>query len=370
MRIGLLIDSFRVGGAEMLCLNICRGFITLGHTVSVIALGVTGPMESRFTSCGATCYALKCSQGIHLRSMVHLYHIFKKHHLDLVVSNHFRQLLYCWLPAWAGGIHHFHVEHDNLIYRNSSKYLWLLKFMQFRLQSLVTISPTLQQWFSKNLSASKGRIHLISNGVDPSIFHEDIIIRKALRKDLGLDETYVIVGTCARLEPIKNISLMLKIFKKFHDHLNKSKLIIIGDGSCRNQLENEAIELHLEKEVIFTGMRTLPVSYLQAMDLYLVTSDDEGLPLSVLEAMSCGVPIVSRDVGDLTRIITLEFGAVVKSTDPECWTIAMLQVLNKSELRHNCQRLVTEQYSIQKCIDSYLSLFMSTLRGKSRKVTT
>ncbi len=367
MHIAIVLDSLRIGGAEMLAFSLAKGFLKAGHKLSIIALGVDGPLAPLLAKAGIACFILNSPTGIRFTAMWQLLKILKNEKFDLVVSNHFRQLFHTWLPATLANIPHYHIEHDNNLYKTKTKYVYLLNFFLLNLTQLILISPTLGQWFHEQLPKKKDRISVVSNGIDTSAFKPSLERKRQFRQEHCLTEDCIIFGTCSRLESVKNISSMLRIFQHQQARKPNSFLVIVGDGSCRKQLEVEAQQLGITGHVLFQGQEENVIPWLQAMDIFLLTSYDEGLPLSILEAMSCGIPVVTRPVGDLSRLINEAHGRLIIKDDMNAWLDAFDQVTCNVEtyslLSANARQLVANDYSLTRCVSKYLQLFQRSCRS-------
>jgi glycosyltransferase involved in cell wall biosynthesis len=363
MHIAIVIDSLRTGGAEILTIRLAKLFVRKGHRLSIIALGEIGQLVPMLRKADLFYLALNCPVGISPSAILKLFKILKKEQCDLIITNHFRQLAHVFVPATALAIPHYHIEHDNYLYKTQKKYLTFLRFFLLRLQKLIVIAPTLERWFADQLPSRENKIILIPNGVETTVFLPSPRGKLSFRQRHGLLQDCKVFGTCARLEPIKNIGLMLRIFHAYHADNPNSCLLLLGDGSYRPKLEQEAKDMGLFNSIFFTGMQHDVVPWLQAMDVYLLTSDDEGLPLSVLEAMACEVPIVARAVGDLPRLITPCVGRLVDTTAISEWLRAIHEVVDDIEihthLAENARQIVIQSYSLTRCVSAYLSLFES-----------
>jgi glycosyltransferase involved in cell wall biosynthesis len=109
-------------------------------------------------------------------------------------------------------------------------------------------------------------------------------------------------GTLAGLRPEKNLGRLLRIAALLPDAL-PWRLVIAGEGSQRAQLEALARELGLAERVAFTGYVDRPGSLLGELDVYVLTSDTEQMPIAVLEAMAVGLPVLATDAGDLRLML-------------------------------------------------------------------
>jgi len=149
----------------------------------------------------------------------------------------------------------------------------------------------------KKLLLSK--IILIKNGID---FNNIQAVKKIEKKDLGFKDNDFIIGTIGRLESIKSYDVLIKAFSRFYNNKVRldidAKLCIVGDGSLKKELESLAINLNIKHKVFFTGAHNDAYRFCNVFDCFVLTSMSEGLSISLLEALSFGLPVIttSRDL--------------------------------------------------------------------------
>lgn len=164
--------------------------------------------------------------------------------------------------------------------------------------------------------------------------------KEAAKRSLGIPERVPAIGTAARLEPVKRIDLFLAVAQ----HLSAQcalhavpapVFVIAGDGSERRRLQQLITETALHDKVCFLGHRDDVYDVIRAMDLLLITSDHEGMPTLVLEAMALGTPVVSRRVGGVPEIIVdgVE-GTLIDASDPFSIARACLPLLTTPGLAY------------------------------------
>jgi glycosyltransferase involved in cell wall biosynthesis len=157
--------------------------------------------------------------------------------------------------------------------------------------------------------------------------------REAAKRSLGIPEDAWLVGTAARLEPVKRIDIFLDAAGQIASEAPNSFFVIAGEGSERTRMEQRIWGTPLAGKVRFLGHRNDVYDIVRAMDLLLVTSDHEGLPTVVLEAMALGTPVVSRRVGGIPEAVDDQVtGVLVDSGDPICIARACLSLLTTSHL--------------------------------------
>lgn len=183
------------------------------------------------------------------------------------------------------------------------------------------------------------RFHFVSTWMDPAVFYPmGLAIRKALRRrfDEALrllpgDDVLLYVG---RLDQQKDPLLLVESFAKVHEARPSARLLVVGDGVLRSAMAARAGALGLGTRVVFLGLlsSTAVAELLQIADAFLLTSAYEGMPMAVLEALGCGVPVVTTDVGEVRRVVHHGVnGQIVEQHAAEAFGLAVLEVLNKRE---------------------------------------
>jgi glycosyltransferase involved in cell wall biosynthesis len=151
--------------------------------------------------------------------------------------------------------------------------------------------------------ANPARVTTILNAIDHRQFRRDPESVAASRAVLGLAPHHVAIGAVGRLEPQKRFDLLLEAFAVLHINNPQLRLVIAGDGSLRQSLEEQRRALDLTGAVILTGHVTDVGSLHHAFDLFVQSSDYEGTPNAVLEAMAMETPIVATEAGGTAELV-------------------------------------------------------------------
>jgi glycosyltransferase involved in cell wall biosynthesis len=208
---------------------------------------------------------------------------------------------------------------------------------------------------------------VVYNGIQPvSANHETVA---GLRSDFGLEEDDVVLGTVARLDPVKNQAMMLNAVARVADLHPQVRLVIVGDGPERSKLEDQAYKLGIAEKVIFTGFMSHPSDYLGLMDVFLLSSDTEGTSMTLLEAMCMGVPIVATNAGGTPEIVLNELtGLVTPVGDTREFSNAIIRLMadpdHAAKLGQAGKHRFTERYSICSMAGVYLDLYKQEATGK------
>ncbi len=148
-------------------------------------------------------------------------------------------------------------------------------------------------------SLPKGRVRYIPNGVDCARF-------AVPPSDRRQEDGKIVIGTVASLRREKNIARLVNAFAAIARQRGSLELMIVGDGAERPVLETLASERGVAGRVRFVGQSNQPEKWLAQMDIFALSSDTEQMPLSVLEAMAAGLPIVATAVGDVAQMVCEE----------------------------------------------------------------
>lgn len=156
---------------------------------------------------------------------------------------------------------------------------------------------------------------VLNNAIDSLAYRFDGSQRKIMRMQLGVEDDTLLVGNVGRFNYQKNHTFLVDIFKNICEK-QKAKLLLVGDGTLRSEIEQKVKDANLEEQVIFTGVRSDVSELLQAMDVFVFPSNYEGLPVTMIEAQAAGLPCVISDKvsieckkTDLVQQIPLSAGA-------------------------------------------------------------
>lgn len=212
--------------------------------------------------------------------------------------------------------------------------IWLRIYFK-RVNHIHAVSQYLARW-ARNYGYH-GPISLIPNGVNAERFGQKSARKIGeLRKQLGLENKKIIISV-ARLSKIKDLGSLIRGFYIFQKETGLlAKLLIVGDGEERKNLENIAKQLSVEQSVLFVGdiQRDQMPNYLGIGDIFVLPSLSEGFPIAVIEAMAAGIPIIVTPVGGIPEILVNgESGLYCQVENPRSIAAAIKLLLKHDELR-------------------------------------
>ncbi len=177
----------------------------------------------------------------------------------------------------------------------------------------------------------------------------------------------MVIGIVARLSQVKNHRLLFNAFKVLNRDFPQTRLLIIGDGPLRIELEQLVESYRLKKAVIFAGDRSDVPVLLSGVDIATLCSLSEGISLTILEAMSTGLPTIVTDVGGNHTIIKDGVnGFLVESNNIESYVERLAELVKSSRLRDeigtNARNHVISDWSLAKMAESYEELYRGLLQ--------
>jgi glycosyltransferase involved in cell wall biosynthesis len=198
----------------------------------------------------------------------------------------------------------------------------------FGFDATITVSQIVADTARNAYLIPKNKLHAIQNGIRTTKF-EKTKQGQNLRDEFLGESKGPLILTVARLVWFKGLDTLIDAFPMVLKKHQAAKLIIVGDGELRADLEAQANRLGISDCVLFTGERDDVPDLLSAADLFVLPSVSEGLPISILEAMASKLPIVATNVGGIPElVIDGETGRLVNSGDVEGLSQALLSVLN------------------------------------------
>jgi glycosyltransferase involved in cell wall biosynthesis len=193
--------------------------------------------------------------------------------------------------------------------------------------------------------------------------------RRRLRQELGVGPDVPVTVFVGRLGPEKRLPLILAAFARVVKELPEARLVLVGDGPLRSEVEVMTRRLGLESNIIRTGRLSAEgvVKWMQAADAFLLVSEVEGLPCSLIEAMSVGlVPVVSEIPAHTQIVRQDENGIIVELGNEESTARGLLRVLENPELRERlgsaARKLMIERFATARVVDRYETLFAGCLQ--------
>jgi len=350
LKIMEVIYSFEIGGSEMLSVGISSYMKERGANISVCAThSMEGPISKILQDSEIECFAMNVEARGRIARRFALYQLFRKQKVDVLHIHHVSIFALCYLPAMLAGVKRIIVtEHNEIDLVNNSRLKRKAIKICKKIFKVTVIHQQLAEYFKKEIKLSPDKIQVIQNGVDTERFSPKQPDEKLI-SEFGFDKNDRIIGCIGRLHKFKNHKMLINAIslldKKILMHL---KILIVGDGEMRAELEKQVLKHQLQSCIIFLGERSDIPEILNMLDFLVLTSSTEGVPMIILEAMSSGVPCIATNVGGISEIISNDCGAIV-SPDDEKGLAELIEKFSLSEqllmnMRKSCRARALELY--------------------------
>jgi len=188
------------------------------------------------------------------------------------------------------------------------------------------IAVSLDLYRHLGASLPMGRVALIRNGLDPRRIAVTVSPAE-IRRGLGISEHAPLFGSAGRLVPVKGLGYLLEAARGLLKELPEAQFLIIGNGPLRSDLERRARDLGIAHAVHFSGFRSDVFNVVNALDVFVMPSTHEGLPMALLEASALGKPIVASAVGGIPEVLNDLQGWLVPPGDVPALTRACLTAI-------------------------------------------
>ena len=317
LRVMFLITSMPVGGAETLLVNLIRGLDRDHFLPSLCCLKSLGPLGEELSSEIPVYHDLirhKCD----VRVLSRLTRLFRKQRIDAVVTVGAGDKMF-WgrlaarrarVPVVLCALHSTGWP-DAIGRLNRS---WLLTRWT---DGFIGVAEAHGRHLIEREGFPSSQVRVIPNGVDTARFQPSLDVAVP-RRALGLSPTAPVAGIVAALRSEKNHELFLRAAADVRHQIPEARFLIIGDGPERARLEQLARELKLDDAVLFLGSRSDIPELLSTLDVFVLTSKMEANPVSILEALASGKPVIAPRVGSIGEtVINGQTGFLTEPNDSQ-----------------------------------------------------
>jgi glycosyltransferase involved in cell wall biosynthesis len=362
LRILQVIDGMNIGGAEVLLVDLVRRLREAGHDVQV-AYSSPGPMSARLTEMGVALTRLPRLARVDPILLFSLMRLMRREKPDLVHTHLFKSDLHGRIAARLAGVPVVvSTAHNNDSWARHAPLGWLYGRTALLADRIIAVSEEVREYQLKYTFIPPEKIVTIDNGVDMRRFAGQEEAGHAVRAEFGIEADAPLVGIIGRLSEQKDHATFLQAAARIRAELPKTRFLIVGDGVLREKLTEQARSLKLEDAVIFTGLRGDIPAVMAALDVLVFSSRWEGLPVTLLEGMAAGRPVVSTAVGGVPGVVGEgESALLVPPGMASLLADAVMRVLRDAALAHrlseSARMRVREKYSLDSMLDRTLALY-------------
>lgn len=283
-------------------------------------------------------------------------------HSHLLDSNFYSSLACKWLS-----VPHVCTEHGDVSMNTSISAKMKFLFLSIFTKSIVCVSEAVRK-NTAQVTLFPNKLRLIHNGIIISSIKES-----TFRKEFDIPDNALVIGNVGNLYPVKGQKYLIRAFAQFIESFPDSYLVLVGRGNEKMDLEVLGEKLCIpEKRLLFTGFRNDVANIIKSIDIYVQPSLSEGLPISLLEAMSGGIPVIATDVGGVAEIIGKnEHGMLVPpGSSEELYTWLKIVARNKDTFKEkalSAKEFVNKQFSLDTMALQYISLYEEILQSSKNQ---
>lgn len=316
---------------------------------------------------GVEVVALHKKPGHDLGLYWRLFQTFRRLQPDIV---HTRNLaaLEVQLPAWLAGvsyrIHGLHGWDVSDMSGENRKYRRLHRLIDPLVHRYIPLSADLERYLTEAVKVNPNKINRICNGVDTDKFIPPGNSGKTCLPEPLRNK--IVIGTVGRMEVVKDqlnlVTAYLRLLAQHPTLKDATALVLVGDGSQREYLENHLAATKFKNNVWFAGNRTDVPDIMAAMDLFVLPSKAEGISNTLLEAMATGLPVVATDVGGNGELVAPgSTGKLVPKEDSTALAQALFDYIFQPELLNAhgraARRRAVEYFSLDKMVSEYQKVY-------------
>ena len=365
LRVMFLLTSMPVGGAETLVVNLVRGLDRNRFAPEVCCLKERGPLGEQLAA-EVPVHSNLLQNKFDVRVLPRLWRLLRERQTDAVVTVGAGDKMF-WgrLAARLAGVPVVVSALHSTGWPDSVGRL--NRLLTPLTDCFVGVADAHAEHLISHERFPREKVHTIHNGVDTDRY----VPRDgmAIRLELGLPLFAPIVGILAALRPEKNHELFLAGAAQIARTLPEARFLVIGDGPLRAELEALAAKLHVAERTHFLGSRSDVPTLLAACDVLALTSHNEASPVSILEALSCGVPVVAAKVGSIPEtVLHGETGLLFAPGDVDGFVAHTLKLLREPALRERLgaqgRQRVVEHRSLAAMVRGYETLLLRLYAAK------
>lgn len=354
-----LIETSGPGGAENMLINLVRN-LDSNRYKSIICLLKDGWLNSQLQTLGFQTAVVAQEKSYDFNWFSRIKEVLRQNSVDLMHSHEFAMNSYGSILSCLTDIPIVATVHGKNYY--PAKYRRRIAYFFVSKQArMVAVSLDLKNFLTKKLAIRSEDVLVIHNGIDPENYRE-CDDKDTLRKELDIPIEQPVIGTVGNLYPVKDHKTLLRAAAMITTSFDGATFLIAGRGQLLEELQREAASLGIEKNIRFLGFRNDIPRLLHAMDVFVLPSISEGLPLSVLEAMAAGRPVVASDVGGIREVITDGVtGFLIPPGAPEKLADKLLTLLHRPHAAASMglagRARIQQYFSVQKMVREYAALY-------------
>ncbi len=364
-----LAEDLKVGGMENVVAAIARGLDREKYDLEVWCVARGGEIADELEKEGITVRILNISTYHNPLNILKLVFLLRKAGIDMIQTHGYFSSVIGRIAAKIAGVKIIinHVHSTYFEYRK--RHVLMEKFLSTFTDKIISCSKAVEGFIREHEKIDPLKTVVIYNGVDTDRFFNvgDISEEK---EQLKIKPDDSIIGIVASLTPNKGHKYLFSAAARLLPLFPKTKLLIIGNGYFKEELQKEARKLGITPQVIFAGARRDIPEVLSMMDIFVLTScEREGLGISVIEAMAAGKPVIANSIGGIPEVVKHGVnGILVPPKDPKALSEAIIALLKDKQMAKQMgkegQNISKQRFSSEIMLEEIEKLYNTLLDAK------
>jgi glycosyltransferase involved in cell wall biosynthesis len=371
-----LVSSTGLYGAENVILNLSIKMELSPYKpiIGMISLrdGLLPKIGEAANTIGLETILFKTKHRLDIMSIYKIFRYIISEKISVVHSHGYKPSLYALLPCLILRIpfvitcHLWYTKKNDFFQK---LYVKLESYIMRLASKVVGVSEDICETLVKN-GIKIDKVEVIHNGIDLSTYSKsDPESINQLFKNLDISNKDFVIGAAGRLDEQKNYELLIDAVYHLKQKGHDIKCIILGEGPLRDELEEKIEKLSLVNNIFLPGYRSDVINFLKAIDVFVISSLDEGLPMILLEAMANGKAIISTPVGAIKKVLTHNVDALLFEVgnfhDLSNYLLMLKNdTLKKKNLGVSAKEKFEKEYTSDRMTYKYLKIYSSLIDGK------
>lgn len=367
-KVMFIVHSLGIGGVEKLVYDMVKELKNRDIEPSVCCLDYVGVWGEELKRDGFKVFNLERKEGLDLGILRKIKLILKKEHPDILHPHQYTPYFYTVASC-------FSLKRPRIVFTEHGRFfpdririkrVIFNQFAQFFTDAIIGVCGFTKEALVKYEKFAQNRIEVVYNGIKIEEFSADIdaVLNK---KTLQLNPDNRIIGTVGRLCIEKNHKMLIKAFAEVKKQISDVKLLIVGDGELRAELEALSQKMDLANDILFLGERQDVAELMKIFDVFVLSSDSEAASLVLLEAMASGTVIIATNVGGNPElVINGKTGILVQRGDYQGLSDSIVFIIQNPDIKKKMEeaerQLIYQKFNFINMLDKYMNIYSRILK--------
>jgi glycosyltransferase involved in cell wall biosynthesis len=369
LRLVQITHGMGIGGMERVIADLCRNLDRSVYDIAVYCTHILGPLADELEALGIPVFHEPIRRrSDHWFRPMRIYRFAREWRPDIVHTQHMAAFLDAALAVRLAGVPALvHTDHSKK-YPEKRRYMLAERALSGLTDAFCVVSNHTRRELSAFEKIPESRIEVVYNGYDlQAMPGEDD--RRAIRDSLGIAHDAPVLGSIARLEWQKGHDLLVAAMPHVLARVPGARAVIVGGGSKEQELRAMVRDLGLEGKVVLTGSRRDALRFLPAFDLFVTSSNFEGMPIALLEAMALSLPVFGTAVGGTPEVVEDGVtGRLITGRDPRAFAEGILGLMSDPGALAACGRAGRVRYDrlfrVGPMVRAYDAIYRRSLAGR------